>query len=98
MICGKPRYVTVTELRRHARFPFSGPLQVRALGSLDWIPVEALDVSASGLSFRAPLPFEIDDAVRIVGPDEAFLLDVRVRHVKKAELGFVVGVERHPAG
>jgi hypothetical protein len=86
-----------SERRRHQRFRFSGPLEIRSLGSTDWSHVDAHDVSESGISFVAAFMLDRGEEVRVAGPpdpDAGFVVDVVVRQVTPGEHGFVIGCER----
>jgi hypothetical protein len=83
--------------RRHERFTFNTPLEVRLPGQIEWLKARACDVSVGGLSFETETRLEVGDEIRIglLNPNGiAFVLHAIVRYVRAEAGQFVVGTER----
>jgi hypothetical protein len=85
------------EKRRHPRFPFGQHLQLRTEHPAGRIVVDAKDVSESGLSFTTEQKLSVGDVIVLgLKEDDLFLIEARVRNVRKQGDYYVVGAERTP--
>jgi hypothetical protein len=87
--------VQIAERRRHVRYPFERPLDVRAPAPLGDMVVLAHDISQSGFSFVTEQALAIGDRIVLaLRNDDDFFVEATVRNVRPHGAQFLIGAER----
>jgi hypothetical protein len=83
------------ERRRHVRYPFERPLELRAPDPLGRLVVRAHDISESGFSFVSDVSLSVGDRIELaLRHDDNFFVEATVRNVRPDGDRFLIGAER----